>query len=753
MGRSSWAREELSRWRRTPTRLLLALAPLVATGFCLSVYAGRVVRDLPVAVVDMDRSNLSRTLIRDLDAAPQIRAVRVSGTQEALDGFRRGAWRAVAILPEGMDRQVRWGGTAKLVVWRDATNPMAANQLYSAMASIVATESSRLVAGRLMMAGMPMSQAKEMAMPLRADARAITNPSFDYLSNFAPGLFPVFLQMALMLAAGTMLPAGWKKSASPLRELAGRSVPWLSLYALAAFCYFLWIAPSLGAPPAPLLPILALVLLLSVASLAIGAVFGRVVQSPVKAAQYLLAFNTPAFPLSGYTFPEWAMPDLLRRLASPLPFSLYIDAYRGLAGWSTSRPVLAWLGLIVWSGLSLGILALPGKGGGEETEIVTRPDPVTGGLSHALLREFRRLTRTPGLATIFLAAPLLYLCLYGAMYMDKEESRIPLAIVDPGHSSLSRRLHTNLAAHPQIRVLPMSGSDARLALADNEVRGVLEIPSDLDERLRRREATAIPLLFVADRFLPANDLQRSVGEVLSAMGAQERLLFLESKGIPPGLAKARATAVVLDDRPVGNPRETYGDFMLPLLGILILHQLCLVGSAFASAASAGAHRAKDFAARILLFTGWYGLWLGLWVGVAMPLLSVPLSTETIAFVFLALLGLVATSLMGSLVGMIVGEPGGAAQLLAFTSYPFFFASGSSWPREMFPGWIRAFGEIVPLSPWNTAGNRAMRFGAGVPEISGELVHLGILVAGWSLVLWIACCFLPKRRSANPHRFG
>lgn len=582
-------------------------------------------------------------------------------------------------------------------------------------------------------------------MPLRADARAITNPSFDYLSNFAPGLFPVFLQMALMLAAGTMLPAGWKKTSNPLRELAGRSVPWLSLYAIAAFFYFQWGAPLLGAPTTALLPVLALVLLLSIASLAIGAAFGRVVQSPVKAAQYLLAFNTPAFPLSGYTFPEWAMPALLRKLASPLPFSLYIDAYRGLAEWSTSRPILGWLGLVGWVAIPLLILCLPGKGGGEETEIVSRPDPVTGGFRHALLREFRRLTRTPGLATIFLAAPLLYLCLYGVMYMDKEEGRIPLAIVDPGHSSLSRQLHTNLAAHPQIRLLPMSGSDARLALADNEIRGVLEIPADLDGRLLRREAMAIPLLFVADRFLPANDLQRSVGEALSSMGAQERLLFLESKGLPPAIAKSRATAMTLDDRPVGNPRETYGDFMLPLLGILILHQLCLVGSAFASAASAGAHRAKDFAARILLFTGWYGLWLGLWVGVAMPMMSVPLSTETVAFVALSFLGLVATSLMGSLAGMLVGEPGGAAQLLAFTSYPFFFASGSSWPREMFPGWIRAAVEIVPLSPWITAGNRAMRLGAGIPEVSGEFVHLGILVAGWSVALWMACRFLSKRR--------
>ncbi|MBK8802583.1 MAG: ABC transporter permease [Fibrobacteres bacterium] len=746
MATSSWALEELRRWRRAPSRFLLWLAPLVATAFCLGVYANRTVREMPVAVVDMDRSALSRTLSRDLDAAPQIRAVEVATLVDAMDGFRRGSIRAVVVLPSGMDREVRSGRTASVACWRDATNPMAANQLYSAVSTIVATESARLVAGRLMMSGLPLPQAKAMALPLRTDPRAATNPSFDYLSNFAPGLFPVLVQMALMLAAGTMLPYGWKKSSAPRRELLGRAVPWIVSYGLVSVAYYGWLAPSLGAPAAYLPSVLALVLLLSVASLLTGAVFGRLVQSPVKAAQYLLAFNTPAFPLSGYTFPEWAMPDLLRRIASPLPFSLFIDAYRGLAGWSTSRPVVGWLGLLAWAAIALVVLSLPGKGGGEETETVLRPDPVTGGFAHALLREFRRLTRTPGLATMFLAAPVLYLFVYGAMYKDKEERRIPLAIVDGNPSSLARQLKTSLAAHPQIGLLPMSRDEATLALAENQVRGILEVPSDLEERMRRREATAIPLVFVADRFLPANDLQRSVGEVLASLGTRERQLILQAKGLPPALAQERASALVLDDRAVGNPRETYGDFMLPLLGILILHQLCLVGSAFASAASAGAHRAKDFTARVMLFTGWYGLWLCLWVGVALPAMSVPLEVQPLPLVVLSLLGLIASALMGSVAGMVLGQPGNAAQLLAFTSYPFFFASGSSWPREMFPGWVRAMGDLVPLSPWITAGNRAMRLGAGIPEISGKLLHLGFLAAGWSVALWVVCRFLSRSRS-------
>jgi len=739
-----WARQELRRWRATPMRLALAFAPLVATALCLTVYTSRTVRGLPVAVLDQDHSALSRTLVRDLSAAPQMRVETVSDLAQIQDGFRQGRFRAAAILPDGMDQAIRLGRTAKVVFWRDATNPMAANQLYSAMATIVATEGARLVAGRLVAGGLSLSQAKEMAMPLRADPRPFSNPFFDYLANFAPGLFPMFLQMALMLAAGSMLPRGWKASESPLTEIVGRAIPWLGLYTVAAAVFYGILMPSWGAPIPQPLAVLALVLLLFAASVACGAVFGRYVKSPVQAGQFLLAFNTPAFPLSGYTFPEWAMPPVLSAITRPLPFSLFVDAYRGLAGWATARPVAGWVGLVCWLVVSLILLLIPGSEGGVETEPVTREKEVGGGFRHALHRELLRLTRTPGLKTLFLAAPVIYLAMYGAMYAGKEERRVPLAVTGGATSQFAREVSIALSAHPQLKVMHMTRSDARTALGRSEVRGVLEIPTDLDIRIRRREATAIPLLFVADRFLPANDLQRSIGDVLSNFGARERLLILEAKGMNPANARERATALQLDDRPIGNPRETYGDFMLPSLGILILHQLCLIASAFAAAASPGAHRLKDFVARILLLVAWYGAWGAVWIGLVLPAMSVPVNPHVGPLLALFAMGMTATSLLGSFAGMWFKDPGSAAQILAFTSYPFFFASGASWPRELFPAFIDWFGKLVPMTPWIVGGNRAIRLDAGMLDVRPELVHLGIQTAIWSVALAFAVLVVKNR---------
>ncbi len=741
-----WVRDELRRWGDHPTRLLLVLAPLLATAVCLAVYSTRTVRNLPVGLLDLDRTGLSRVLVRDLAATPQMRIFLYNDLEAVRRAFRDGYIKAAAILPEGLDREVRRGHTAKIVFWRDATNPMTANQLYSVMATIVATEGARLETGRLCQAGLSLGQAKEMAVPLRADPRGFANPSFDYLSNFAPGLFPMFLQMALMLAAGSMLPSGWKENPTPRRELVARSLPWIGIYSLTAIAFYWFLMPVWGAPATSFLPTFALLTLLFLASLACGAVFGRLIQSPIPCGQFLLAFNTPAFPLSGYTFPEWAMPPLLSAVTRPLPFSLFVDAYRGLAGGATTPPVWGWIGLVGWLVGSAFLLSIPRrKRQLAPASVQALGETATGSFS-SLRLELVRLTRSPGLSTLVLVAPVLYLALYGGMYADKEERRLPLAVTGGFSSSMARQISTALGAHPQLRPIPMDPSDALVALQRNEVRAILAIPENLDVRIRRCEATPIPLLFVADRFLPANDLQRSIGEILSGLGAKERSLFLQGKGLAPDLARERATTLILDDRPLGNPRETYGDFMLPSLGILILHQLCLIASAFASAAFPRGR--TNYVTRLGLLVGWYGLWMAFWVGIVLPAMSVPVDPQILPLVALGLLGLVATALAGSCLGFLIGDPGMAAQLLAFSSYPFFFSSGASWPRELFPGFISGIGKLVPLTPWISGTNRALRMGAGFGNVAREITHLGILVAFWAMGLFFAIQFFRRWPKSN-----
>lgn len=724
-----FAGQECRRFKQEPFRLLLLIAPWIALAISLLVYSARVVREVPTGVVDQDQSVLSRSLIRDFDACPQIRVQSFNTPSEMQQAFREGKIRGGISLPEGIGRQVREGKTARVVVWRDASNPLYSNQVYQAVSGVVVTEGAKLEAGRLVAAGVSFSASKDLTLLMRIDSRPLGNPFVDYLRNMAPGLLPVFLQLCLMLAGGNLLPHHWRNSVSPRRELIGRAIPWLVTQTAFAMLFFGVLYPCWGIPFEAPWAIFALVVLLHVASIAFGAMLARLLDNPLKTAQNLLAFNTPALLFSGYTFPEWAMPHALEVATRPLPFSLFMDAYRGATGLMGGRVEWGWIGLGLYVILSIGLLMIPPI---RKFEDKPAPEPF-----HAK-NELQRIFKTPGLVMLVIVAPIGYLAVYGTLFALKEEAEIPLAITGVVDSAVERNLVRALDAHPKIKVLMLQGDEAQYALEHGEVRGILELPDNLETQILRRHAVSIPMLIPANRFLPVSDLQRSANEVLMDFNFTFRLEVFQNKGVGRIQAKQRAEALVLEDHPLFNPRETYGDFMLPGLGVLILHQLMMLAMAYATASTIRiARNRKELGSlwrRALLLGCWYGFWVWLWFHVGLPLFDVPVDANHVTLTVLAVLGLLCAGIVGAIIGMLFRGGMPVMQLVAFTSYPFFFISGASWPREAMSVWLDRIGQLLPLRPWMLGSNRGVRMQATLQDVRPEVIHLLALSA---LYLFIA----------------
>jgi len=733
-----YALQELRRVFTTPSRLLLWLAPLVAFALCMWVYSGRVLRDLPVAVIDFDQSAFSRTLTRDLDATPQLKLVPMVDEAQVKEAFRRGKVRAAIMIPAGSDQEVRQGRTAHLVLWRDASNPIAANQAYSASAMVASTEMARLEVSRLMLAGVPYNQAKELALILRADNRPLGNPFLDYLRNMAPGLLAMFLQMAMMLAAGNLLPNRWPNSSSPRRELFGRSLPWFILYGATAAVLYAIVFPAWGIPSPPLPQLLSLLALLMIASISFGALIGKLIPTQVQTAQILLAFNTPAFVLSGYSFPEWAMPPVVEWLTRPLPFSFFMDAYRAANGDLLTRESTSWLGIALYALIPAMLVLLPKRT--EKVKAEAKPIP----------NEFSRIVREAGLPLLVLVAPFSYLLLYGSVYVVKEEQKLPIAVTGDWSSATTRTLVRNLDAHPRLYAEFMDEKSAEQAVRKGDVRAALYLPMDLDLRLHQRLAVQAPLEIPATRFLPVSDIQRAVTEVFSSQAKEMRALIFMSRGVPPSQAEQRAEPLLLEDHPMYNPCETYGDFMLPGLGALIMHQLLLVSIAFATGSCVfRAKKKKDLGNLVIrgaILASWFSLWTMLWFTFGLPFFHVPGHMHLGLMLALTLPALFATAALGMSLGMILGSGQSVLQLLAFSSYPFFFVSGMSWPREAFSPVLDAIGNLIPLRPLVAGLQRIFRADADFSDIRPELVHVFILLIGYLSLAVLARTLLLRRNS-------
>lgn len=74
-----------------------------------------------------------------------------------------------------------------------------------------------------------------------------------------------------------------------------------------------------------------MVVLLSLASMFIGMLFSIIIPSQLKATELLMVISTPAFILSGFTWPTLAFPSWISSVAQFIPLTQFLSAFRKVA--------------------------------------------------------------------------------------------------------------------------------------------------------------------------------------------------------------------------------------------------------------------------------------------------------------------------------------------------------------------------------------------------------------------------------------
>ncbi len=93
-----------------------------------------------------------------------------------------------------------------------------------------------------------------------------------------------------------------------------------------------------------------LVALLSLSAMLIGMLFSVLIPNQLKATELLMVISTPAFVLSGFTWPTLAMPDTIAHLAQYIPLTQFLSGFRKIAvyggGVQDIVPEIKWLLMI-----------------------------------------------------------------------------------------------------------------------------------------------------------------------------------------------------------------------------------------------------------------------------------------------------------------------------------------------------------------------------------------------------------------------
>jgi ABC-2 type transport system permease protein len=168
-------------------------------------YEKETVKDLPIAVVDLDHTAASRQFGRMADATEQLKVAYKPGSlMEAQQLFFDTKIRGIILIPENFEKDILNGIQTNVTVYCDASYFMLYKQVYSGAVYSTGTFGAKIELKRLLSQGKSFSQAVDIQEPVKTEIFNLYNPSGGYGSFIMPGMVIIIIQQLLLIGIGML---------------------------------------------------------------------------------------------------------------------------------------------------------------------------------------------------------------------------------------------------------------------------------------------------------------------------------------------------------------------------------------------------------------------------------------------------------------------------------------------------------------------------------------------------------------------
>lgn len=355
----------------------------------------------------------------------------------------------------------------------------------------------------------------------------------------------------------------------------------------------------------------------------------------------------------------------------------------------------------------------------------------------AIKREILIITKDVNIISVILIVPLFYAFFYSSVYINKIENKLPVAILDNDNSINSQKLITDLNAHQMINITQKVNNydEGKQLLEKNDVAGFIIIDKGFEENIKLMKGTKIKVYLNTTRFLVSNDINKAVTEVVLERAVEYRREYYKNQGYSIQQANQLVDPVRLDMRPLFNITESYGDFILPGLLALIIHQTLLIGLAESVArereektlsslfSTAGNKTYIALFGKTAFYFVLFAAYSFFFYAVNFYLFKLNLNGNMYLLSFITILYIASVMFLSVFISSFFERKIIALQVFAFTSIPLFLISGYSYPMQAIPWGMQVISNLLPSTAYLSAQVRLTQMGASFTEILPEILKL------------------------------
>lgn len=304
--------------------LIYVVLPLLIGWFIYAVFMASLPRDLPIGVVDFDKSVESKEALFMIDSSAAVKIAKsYEGIKEAKEDLATSQIYALVVIPSNYERDIKQGNGVQIVLYFNAQFVLIGKAISGALEGVVGTLNAKQWSGKNLIKAKNLNLAIASSMPIFSQIIPLYNSSNNYSQFMLTLLLPCMLQILSALGMLHLL----RHTPSSLKSLFIRYVFNSLVFVFWALCEIV-LLKKLGFENRGDLGLLVCGSVLLVLGVNGVVVFIQSVLSDFKkAVGFVAIYTAPSLAFAGVTYPQSAMNVLALFWSKFLPISHFMELF------------------------------------------------------------------------------------------------------------------------------------------------------------------------------------------------------------------------------------------------------------------------------------------------------------------------------------------------------------------------------------------------------------------------------------------
>lgn len=351
--------------------------------------------------------------------------------------------------------------------------------------------------------------------------------------------------------------------------------------------------------------------------------------------------------------------------------------------------------------------------------------------------EMKNTIKDEGVLIFFIIVPLLYPLLYSWIYNTEVVRDVPVVVVDQSHTATSREFIRMFDASPDVKVAYYCNSipEAESVVGHQKANGILYFPENFERTINRGEQAHVSIYCDMSLMLAYKAIYQTSLYVSLNIGKERQKEMIGTVTVRD--EELRTQPLEVAEEPIFNVTGGYGNAVLPGVLILILQQTLLLGIGLAAGTARENNRYQDLVPISKHHNGILKIVLGksfcyfmiycvisAYITLAVPyIFNFTMLAAPADLIRLLLPYLLSVIFFGMTLSCLVRHRENVMLLVVFTSVPFLFLTGVSWPQSSIPGVWEGIAWLIPSTFGVRGFLRLSSMGGTFADIRTEVLAL------------------------------